>query len=1081
VNPIFKRYLYVQRAPRGTGNFLVKGLGAFRTVPQRKWVALLAFALGLAMPGLATAQTSAVSPRITAQIDANKMSVVTGNLHPLARSQNDEGRADASLKLERITMMFRPTAAQQADLDALLAAQQNPTSPSFHQWLTPAQYGDRFGISLGDLNNVSTWLQAQGFTVVETPPSRNWIAFGGTAAQVESAFQTEIHSYAAKGQKFYANSAEPSMPAALAGMVAGFRGLNSYRLQPRAIKKSPASGSVQTDFTSAISGKNFLSPGDFATIYDLNPLYNSIPPIDGSGQKIVVVGQSNIVSADIAAFRTASGLPANVPTVTLVPGSSDPGVLNTTGDEQESSIDIEWSGAVAKNATIIFVYSGKGTFDAMQYAVSSNLAPVISNSYGGCEATFAASDIDSLVAMAQQANSQGITIVSAVGDGGATDCDGDLSNYPAILGLNVDFPGSLPYVTGVGGTEFNEGNGAYWKAANGTDVSSSALSYIPEKVWNDSSSANGLSAGGGGASSIFGKPSWQTGTGVPADGARDVPDIAVNASSAHDGYLTCLQFIPQGGTAFTSNCLNGTFRYSDTSLQPYGGTSFGGPTFAGILALINQKTGSAGQGNVNYILYPLAVTSPTAFHDITTGDNTSPCVIGTENCLNGGSIGFSAGKGYDQATGLGTTDATNLVNAWTSIGASAGSTPMLSSILPTSVSSGSPNFTLTAMGSSFATSAQILWNGSTSGVTMLPGGTSTSINATISSSLVAYGTTASVTVINDGAKTSLSSAPQPFTVSSTPPANDNIANAIAVTLNNFVSVVDNSAATTEPTDPTPLCATADGSTNPHTKTVWWSLTSATNQSIIVSTIGSAYDTTLSVWTGTPASLTNVACNDDVSGGLYTQSLLSFSATAGTKYYFMVAPFGPPDMGPDLLGGKTVLNVAYGNLSTLSATPLSQTVSAGSPATFTITDIGSASYTLTCSGLPTGASCGAVTVPANSTAPLVIATTSRTAIVPPSITKRRFHIDLWPGGLLVLGFSAITILTLRRRRVLTLVPVSALALLLVLFVAGCSGAGGSNGGGGGGNPNGTPAGTYTINVTGTSGGTMQSTSITLVVT
>ena len=1078
MNPIFTRYSYVQWACCVTGNGLVKVSSLVRAVSQRKRLAPLAFALVLATPILAAAQGSAVQPRITSQIDESKMNVVAGNLHPLARPQNDQGKADPSFKLERITMMFRPTAAQKADLEALLAAQQNPTSPSFHQWLTPAQYADRFGITPGDLAQISAWLQAKGFAVVETPPSRTWIVFGGTAAQVESAFHTEIHNYAINGKAFFANSAEPSAPAALAGMVLGFRGLNNYPAKPRAIKKG---SSVQPDFTSSISGSHFLAPGDFATIYDVKPLYNRIPAIDGTGQTIVIVGQSNIVLADIADFRTASGLPAKAPTLTLVPGSSDPGVLNSTGDEQESSIDIEWSGAVAPNATIQFVYANpnttNGVFDSLQYAIGSNLAPVISISYGSCEATNSTSFMDSIVAMAQQANSQGITIVSAVGDGGATDCDADLSNYPASLGLNVDFPGSMPYVTGVGGTEFNEGNGTYWQPANGTDVINSALSYIPEMVWNDTSSANGLSAGGGGASSIFGKPGWQTGTGVPADGARDVPDIAMNASPGHDGYLTCLQFIPKGQTTYTSSCLNGTFRYSDTTVEAYGGTSFGGPTFGGILALINQETGSAGQGNVNYILYPLAASVPAAFHDITTGNNSSPCIQGTENCPNGGSIGYNAGTGYDQATGLGTIDATNLVNAWSSIGTSAGSTPTLSSITPTSTSTGSPNFTLTATGSNFATNAQILWNGSTSGVTMQVGGTSTTIKATISSSLVAYGTTAFITVTDDAPKAGESSASQPFTVIGTPPANDNIANAIPITTINFTSTVDNSAATTEMTDPTPPCVS--GSTNPRTKTVWWSLTSPTTQSIVVSTIGSVYDTTLSVWTGTPGSLTNVACNDDVSGGQYTQSLLSFSATAGTKYYFMVAPFGPPDTGPDLFGGKTVLNVAHGSLFSLSATPLSQSVSAGSPATFTITDIGSASFTLTCSGLPTGASCGSVTVPANSTAPLVITTTSRTAIAPPPITKRQFHIDLWPGGLLILGISAIAILTARRRRVLALVPVSTLTLLLALLVAGCGASGG--GGGGGVNPNGTPAGTYPITVTGTSGATTQTTSITLVVT
>jgi hypothetical protein len=1034
--------------------------------------ALLAAALLLLVPGLAAAQGSVANPRIAAQVDERTVTVLRGNLHPLARPQYDQGKVDPSFKLERITMMFQPTAAQQADLDGLLAAQQNPTSSSFHHWLTPEQYADRFGMAQSDLNKVTAWLQSQGFDIVEIPRSRNWIVFNGTAAQVESALHSEVRSYTANGNMFYANSAEPSVPAALASVVLGFRGLNNFPVKPRGLKS--INTSVQPYFTSSVSGAHFISPGDFATIYDLKPLYSSSPPIDGTGQKIVIVGQSNVKLADIATFRSLSGLPVKAPTLTLVPGSTDPTIVD--GDVQEATIDIEWAGAVAKNATIIFVYS-TNVFGSLAYAIQQGLAPVISISYGSCEPTFSTSEFSGLVAMAQQANAQGITIVAASGDGGATDCDGDLGNFPAVLGLNVDVPASLPYVTGVGGTEFNEGNGAYWQAANGgTDVVSSALSYIPEMVWNGSQLEGKLRAGGGGASSIFGKPSWQTGS----DGARDVPDISLNASTAHDPYLVCTQIHATIGAPLTSGCQNG-FRNSssDMNLTVFGGTSFGAPTFAGILALVNQKTASTGQGNINYILYPLAVSQPTAFHDITTGDNTSPCTIGTQDCPNGGSIGFAATTGYDQATGLGTIDATNLVNAWPT-GASGGTTPTLTSISPTSISAGSADFTLTATGMNFATNAQILWNGSTAGVTMQPGGTSTTINATISHNLVLYGTTASITVTDDAPKAGESSTVQTFTVNGSAPANDNIANAIAVTIGS-VSTVDNSAATTEVTDPTPPCALTarHPSTNPRTRTVWWSLTPTASGSVIVSTIGSVYDTTLSIWTGSAGSFTSVACNDDVSGGQYTQSLLSFSATAGTKYYIMVAPFGPPDTGSDLLGGKTVLNVSNGALSSLTASPNSQTVAAGSSATFTITDVGTLSYTLTCSGLPTGAACPAVSVSANSTAPLVITTTLRTSAIPPLQPKGRIHLNLWPETLLILGTSMFALLAVRRRRVLTLVPVSTLALLLVLLAAGCGGSGGNSGGTP--NPNGTPVGSYSINVTGTSGGTTQTTRVTLNVT
>jgi subtilase family serine protease len=959
----------------------------------------------------------------------------------------------------------------------LLAAQQNPTSTSFHQWLTPEQYGDRFGVAQSDVDKVSAWLQSKGFDVVETPASRNQIVFSGTAGQVEAAFHSEIHQYASAGQKFYANATDVSLPIAFAGIVAGVRGLNNFRMKPRALRNKESNSLVQPNFTSSISGSNYISPGDFATIYDLNPLYSAGTAINGANQSIVIAGQSDIVLADIANFRTASGLAANVPQKVLVT-TTNPGVI--VGDVQESSLDVEWAGAVARNANIIFVYSNNGAFDSVAYAISHNLAPVISISYGGCEPMFSASDVNSLVLMAQQANAQGITIVAASGDGGATDCDGDLSNYPAVLGLNLDVPASIPYVTAVGGTEFNEGNGTYWQPRSGTDIVSSALLYIPEMAWNDSSPTNGLAAGGGGASSLFGKPSWQTGS--PADSARDIPDISLPASSVHDPYLVCTQIQVTVGGPLVSGCQNG-FRISatNTGLTAYGGTSFGAPTFAGILALINQKTNSAGQGNVNYILYPLAASSPTAFHDIAAGsNNNSPCLQGTQNCPNGGTIGFSTATGYDLATGLGSIDATNLVNAWPSGGSSAVN-PVLTSVSPTFVASGAADFVLTATGSGFPTGAQILWNGSTAGVTMLPGGTSTSITATISHTLVAYGTTASITVSANTAKAGESAA-KAFTVSGTPPANDNIANAIAVTSSTFTSTVDNSAATTETTDPTPICAlTAPApSTNPRTKTVWWTLTAASSGSVTLSTIGSVYDTTLSVWTGAPGSLTNVACNDDVSSGQYTQSLLAFSATAGTKYYIMIAPFGPPDSLADQAGGKTILNVSNGNPSFLSASPSSMSVAAGASASFTITNVGTVPYTITCSGLPTGAACPAVTDPANGTATLVITTTSRTSGVLPARPEKRIHIDLNPQTQFMLGMLLFTVFVLRGRGVLKMIPVGVFALF-ILLAAGCGGTGGGSTGGTTVNPNGTPAGTYTITVTGTSGASTQVTSVTLTVT
>jgi subtilase family serine protease len=576
------------------------------------------------------------------------------------RAENDMGPVEGSLKLENISLTFKLTQSQQAALTALLDQLQNPASPNFHKWLTPEQYADRFGLSQNDINQVAAWLEAQGFTVTQTARSRTWVSFSGTAAQVQAAFQTEIHNFSLNGETYYANATEPSVPSALADVVLGIRGLDNYRLKPRSVVRRVKS-SLQPDFTSYLSGNTYVAPGDFAVIYDVNALYAS--GIDGTGQSIAVMGQTDLYNSgsDITAFRAAAELPAKSPTLLLV--SSDPGLSST--DIVEASLDVEWSGAVAKNATIIYVYS-TDVNTSLTYAIDNDTAPVISISYGNCEANWGSTNLTALEELAEEANTQGQTIVAAAGDSGAADCDYSTSTTTvtsATHGLAVDAPASVPYVTGMGGTEFNEGSGTYWETATTSDVLTSALSYIPEMVWNDTSNSlntsGQLAAGGGGASAFFPKPTWQTGTGVPNDGQRDVPDLSLNASPFHDGYLICVQ----------GSCVNG-FRESNNDLSVVGGTSAAAPTFAGIVALINQhvKSTPPGQGNINPILYSMAGTSPTAFHDITVGNNIVPCTEGTTDCPTTApfQIGYSAGVGYDQASGLGSVDAYNLVTMWNS-------------------------------------------------------------------------------------------------------------------------------------------------------------------------------------------------------------------------------------------------------------------------------------------------------------------------------------------------------------------------------------------------------------------------------
>ena len=583
---------------------------------------------------VSSASVYAQQERLSGGINNARTAVLAGRVHPQANAQNDRGAVDGAFQLPGVTLIFNPTAAQQADLQQLLAAQNDPASSQFHQWLTPEQYADRFGLSQGDLEKITAWAKSQGLTVKNVARSRTFITLGATAAQVQNTLHTTIHRYQVNGVTHFANSTNPSLPADLAGMVSSIRGLSDFHLKPR--MRRPSAPQFNTG-----SGSHRIAPEDFATIYDITPLYQA--GVDGTGQKIAVVGQSAINLSDITSFRNNFNLGAPNLNQVLVPGRQNPGIV--PGDVDESNLDIEWAGAVARNATVVFVYSDDVWTSAM-YAVDQNLAPVLSMSYGQCEPSDLV-DLPSDQQLAQQANAQGMTWLAAAGDDGAADCE-DLDATIAQNGLAIDIPGGIPEVTSMGGTEFNEQGGSFWNATNSPN-GGSALSYIPEMAWNDSSFDGVLSATGGGTSIFFPRPSWQTAPGVPNDGARHVPDLSLSASADHDGY----------------------YFYSQGSPATVGGTSASTPTMAAIFALLNQYLVAngiqqqPGLGNVNPTLYRLAQNSPNVFHDVSVGGNAVSCVAGTPNCTNG-QVGYRAGVNYDLATGLGSVDAANLVHQWAS-------------------------------------------------------------------------------------------------------------------------------------------------------------------------------------------------------------------------------------------------------------------------------------------------------------------------------------------------------------------------------------------------------------------------------
>ena len=616
--------------------------------------------------------------RLPSEISSSQRTSLMETLPSVAHRTGDTGRLSGSKELHGISMAFSRNAEQQKDLTNLLTELYDRSSPHFHKWLSPDDFAARFGMSAQDIAAASLWLERQGFSIDRVSRSRNRIFFSGTVAQVEAAFDTEMHTYKVDGEGRFGPSTALSLPAALAGAVENIAHLDNFRPSKQLVRNPRPKASPL--FTSGISGSHFVSPGDLQTIYDVIPAYEH--GITGEGQAIGILGQSSINPADIEAFQSASSLGVHDPTLVLVPLSGVE-TFPIGGDESEADLDLEWSSTMAPGASIYYVYTGANetynVFSTIEYAVDTNLAPILNLSYGLCEQLWSPAEIQSIESLSQQAAAQGQTLIAASGDSGASTCAryiGDGLTLQQGSQMAVSYPASSQWWLSVGGTEFNEQGGDYWQSNGTQDVIASALSYIPERVWNDDAllqqegDPSPVASGGGGASTLFPQPTWQTGVpGVPNNGWRNLPDISLDAGFGNDPLLFCTEdqssWQISAVPSQQSSCTAG-FRDSYTNdITSAGGTSFAAPIFSAMLALINQAQGSTGQGVVANTLYQLASNPSTygsAFHDITVGDNS--CDSGSVATCPNGPTGFSAGVGYDQASGLGSIDLFNLMSAW---------------------------------------------------------------------------------------------------------------------------------------------------------------------------------------------------------------------------------------------------------------------------------------------------------------------------------------------------------------------------------------------------------------------------------
>ncbi len=681
-----------------------------------------ALIFGLCFGNLARAQNSP-SRLVTEAIDESKLVTLHSTVHPLAQPRYDQGPVPDSFPAQRMLLILNRPPEREAGLRQFLRTVHTPGNAGYHQWITPEQFGRQFGPADADAQIATSWLAGHGFAVAGVSKGKRLIEFSGTAGQLRDAFHTQIHQYNVQNEIHYANANDIAIPQALAALVYGVSPLNNFRAKPYVRSAgtaaySPLTNRVTPQFTNPDGMTNFyaLAPEDFATQYDLGPLYKA--GTKGSGQTIGIINETNIDLTLPNAYRTLFNLSNNPPQVVI--DGADPG---ETGLAQlEAYLDVEQSGAVAPNATVnLYIANGSDVQEplvlAALRAVEDNQAAVLSVSFGECEMHLGDAGNQLWSGLWEQAAAQGQTVFVSSGDSGSAGCD-PAGVLFATDGLAVNGLASSPWNVAVGGTDFYYSDyqigapsaATLWNQSNDSSEGS-LIAPLPEQPWNEAFGLNVTSGfaelpfrptvgGGGGASGCavstssapgvntcqagYPKPIWQNAPGVPNDNVRDIPDVSLFASSGINlsAYPICVN---------TGDCI------ATGGAQPnvflVGGTSASAPAMAGILALINQKYGR--QGQADFTLYALAQQQPAVFHDITLGSNNVQCQTGTPNCsLDTNGDGFyslqeyPAAAGYDLASGLASIDANLLVTNWGKISFLPTSTTL--ALSPATVVHGSP-------------------------------------------------------------------------------------------------------------------------------------------------------------------------------------------------------------------------------------------------------------------------------------------------------------------------------------------------------------------------------------------------------
>lgn len=565
--------------------------------------------------GVAIIIASILSVVFIARAKQNSPFVLTNQTVPLVSHAHMVGPADAQQQLNlSVGLQLR----NQSDLASLLSDLNNPRSPRYHQYLTPQEFAAQFGPTADQVQQVKDYLQQQGLTVTNVSPNGLLIDATSTVAQAEAAFRVTINNYVLGANAFFANAAPPVIPGSLSSIITSIGGLdNSVKMHPLYHLSGPSHGKSKSAFTvhakaSPNATQTGFGPPDLNGAYDGTPLQTSA--LQGSGQTVAVFELDGYQSSDISAYLQNYSLGSPSISNVLVDGfngSAGAGAI-------EVELDIEVVAAMAPKATQI-VYEGpnstQGVNDTYNKIVTDNKAQITTISWGECESQSGNAELQTLDNIFSQGAAEGIAMYAASGDSGAYDCND--------TNLAVDSPAGDPNITGVGGTNLQLSNSAYGS----------------ESVWSNPSDTQRSpkgAGGGGGVSSFFKQPSWQTGPGVQnqySNGNREVPDVSADADPATGYAVYC--------TVSAAGCSSGWITV--------GGTSAAAPMWAGSTALINgylQQQGKSRMGFANPVLYGLenAQTQYPPFHDVTSGTN----------------LYYPATSGYDEASGWGSPDIYNI-------------------------------------------------------------------------------------------------------------------------------------------------------------------------------------------------------------------------------------------------------------------------------------------------------------------------------------------------------------------------------------------------------------------------------------